>query len=80
MSAPCEVTAEKSHGSRMGFFERYLTVWAFLCIITGIVNQAPLWLVGVLIEVPVMLSIVKIINYTQGWYGPPCQPISENHE
>jgi len=24
--------------------------------------------VGVLIEVPVMLSVVKIVNKTQGWY------------
>jgi len=25
--------------------------------------------VGVLIEVPVMLSVVKIVNRTKGWYG-----------
>ncbi len=37
MSAQCEVTAKKSHGEKMSFFERYLTIWVFLCIIAGIV-------------------------------------------
>ncbi|NNJ91315.1 MAG: arsenical-resistance protein, partial [Gammaproteobacteria bacterium] len=36
MSAQCEVTARKSAGSDMGFFERYLTLWVFACIVTGI--------------------------------------------
>lgn len=36
MSAQCEVTAKKKRGAQMGFFERYLTVWVFLCIIAGI--------------------------------------------
>lgn len=36
MSAQCEVTAKKSQGAKMGFFERYLTVWVFLCIVAGI--------------------------------------------
>lgn len=36
MSAQCEVTAKKSQGAKMGFFERYLTIWVFLCIIAGI--------------------------------------------
>src|SRR5210317_2180914 len=36
MSAQCESTAKKSAGKKMGFFERYLTVWVFLCIIAGI--------------------------------------------
>jgi ACR3 family arsenite efflux pump ArsB len=35
----------------MGFFERYLTVWEFLCIV-----------VGVLIEVPVMLMVANFVN------------------
>ncbi len=37
MSTQCEVTAKKSQGAEMGFFERYLTLWVFLCIIAGIV-------------------------------------------
>jgi len=36
MSAQCETTAKKSAGAEMGFFERYLSVWVFACIIAGI--------------------------------------------
>ena len=36
MSAQCEVTAKKSAGAEMGFFERYLTLWVFICIVVGI--------------------------------------------
>jgi len=36
MSARCETTAKRSAGAGMGFFERYLTVWVFLCIVVGI--------------------------------------------
>ena len=36
MSAQCEVTARQASGQRLGFFERYLTVWVFLCIAAGI--------------------------------------------
>ena len=36
MSVQCEKTAKKTNNADMGFFERYLTVWVFLCIITGI--------------------------------------------
>jgi ACR3 family arsenite efflux pump ArsB len=36
MRTQCEVTVKKAVGSPMGFFERYLTAWVFLCIIAGI--------------------------------------------
>ncbi len=36
MSIQCESTAKKVAGAEMGFFERYLTAWVFLCIIAGI--------------------------------------------
>ncbi|MDP1733278.1 MAG: ACR3 family arsenite efflux transporter [Sulfuritalea sp.] len=36
MSVQCEVTAKQSAGAPMGVFERYLTVWVFLCIVVGI--------------------------------------------
>ena len=36
MSAQCEVTAKQAAGSPMSRFERYLTVWVGLCIVTGI--------------------------------------------
>jgi ACR3 family arsenite transporter len=36
MSAQCETTAKKAAGAAMPFFERYLSLWVALCIITGI--------------------------------------------
>lgn len=36
MSAQCETTAKKASAASMSLFERYLTIWVFLCIITGI--------------------------------------------
>lgn len=36
MSAPCEITAQAAAGAPMSVFERYLTVWVFLCIVAGI--------------------------------------------
>ena len=37
MSAQCEVTGKQIAGSPIRFFERYLTVWVMLCIVTGII-------------------------------------------
>lgn len=36
MSAQCEVAIKQSAGAPMSVFERFLTVWVFLCIVTGI--------------------------------------------
>ena len=36
MSAQCEVTAKRAASAPMSAFERYLTVWVFLCIVVGI--------------------------------------------
>ena len=36
MSVQCESTAKQAAGKQIGFFERYLTVWVFLCIFVGI--------------------------------------------
>ena len=36
MSAQCETTGKKAAGAPMGVFERFLTVWVFLCIGVGI--------------------------------------------
>src|SRR5665647_2757793 len=36
MSAQCEVTGKRAAGAPMSVFERYLTVWVFLCIVVGI--------------------------------------------
>ena len=35
MSSPCEVAAQQAAGAPLGFFERYLTLWVFLCIVAG---------------------------------------------
>ena len=37
MSTQCEITMKAGAGTPMSVFERYLTVWVFLCIIAGIV-------------------------------------------
>jgi ACR3 family arsenite transporter len=36
MSVQCEVTVKAATGAPMSFFERYLTLWVFLCIILGV--------------------------------------------
>ncbi len=36
MSAQCEVTAKLAANAPMSVFERWLTVWVFLCIVAGI--------------------------------------------
>ncbi len=36
MSMQCEVSAKQIAAAEMGFFERYLTLWVFLCIVAGI--------------------------------------------
>jgi arsenite transporter len=53
----------------IGFFERYLTIWVGLCIVAGIQSGAALaTVVGVLIEVPVMLAVVSVVNRSKSWY------------
>jgi arsenite transporter len=36
MAVQCEVTAKNAAGAPMSVFERYLTVWVFVCIIVGV--------------------------------------------
>jgi ACR3 family arsenite transporter len=36
MSAQCEVTATRAAGAPLSVFERYLTLWVFICIVVGI--------------------------------------------
>ena len=37
MSAQCEVIGKRAAAAPLSFFERYLTVWVFICIVVGIV-------------------------------------------
>jgi len=36
MTAQCEVTAKQATGPKLGVFERWLTLWVALCIVSGI--------------------------------------------
>jgi len=36
MSVQCEAVGQQIQGQPLGFFERYLTIWVFLCIAAGI--------------------------------------------
>ncbi len=36
MSVQCEVTAKQAAGAKMSVFERFLSLWVFLCIIAGV--------------------------------------------
>jgi ACR3 family arsenite transporter len=36
MSAQCEVTAKRATGDVMGAFERYLSLWVALALVSGI--------------------------------------------
>jgi ACR3 family arsenite transporter len=69
MSAQCETVAKQATGSGMGFFERYLTVWVFLCIVAGItlgsLLPAPFQFIGRLelaqVNIPVAILIWLMI-------------------
>ena len=37
MSQMCEVQDKKSRGQDLSFFEKYLTLWVFICIVIGII-------------------------------------------
>lgn len=65
MSVQCAATARPAAGASMSRFERYLSLWVLLRIQSG---AALATVVGVLIEVPVMLLVVRIVNSSQGWY------------
>ena len=65
MSAQCETTGKKASGADMGLFERYLTVWVFLCIVAGIVLghfiPEPFQLVGKMEVAQVNLPVAVLI-------------------
>ena len=37
MTNACEVAMKQASGAPLGVFERYLTLWVFLCIVAGTV-------------------------------------------
>ncbi|MFO1432639.1 MAG: ACR3 family arsenite efflux transporter [Candidatus Competibacteraceae bacterium] len=65
MSASCNTVARQTGGSGIGFFERYLTLWVFLCILTGIalgsVAPEPFQFIGRLELAKVNLPVAVLI-------------------
>lgn len=62
MSAQCETTGKQAAGAPMGVFERYLTVWVFLCIGAGILlGQALFHAIGAMEVVHVNLPVAVLI-------------------
>jgi len=65
MSVQCEVTARQAVGAQMPLFERYLTLWVFLCIIAGIALghffAAPVQAIGRLELAQVNLPVAVLI-------------------
>jgi len=62
-----------AHKGALGLFVRFLSLWVLLAIVAGIAlfgfesGAALAMVVGVLVEVPVMLSVVAIVNRTKSW-------------
>ena len=60
----------------MGFFERYLSIWVAGCMVLGVAIAlfglaspvALVTIVGVLVEVPVMILLVRYANKTRSLF------------
>ncbi len=65
MSKQCEAAVKTAASAEMGLFERYLTVWVFLCIIAGIalghLVPEPFQLIGQLQVAQVNLPVAILI-------------------
>jgi ACR3 family arsenite transporter len=65
MSVQCEITAKQAVGAHMPFFERYLTLWVFLCIVAGIalghLFPAPVQVIGNMQIAQVNLPVAVLI-------------------
>jgi len=65
MSVQCEVSAKQAAGVQMPLFERYLTLWVFLCIFAGIALghffAAPVQAIGRLELAQVNLPVAVLI-------------------
>lgn len=65
MSVQCEVTAKRAGGASLGIFERYLSLWVFLCILAGItlghLLPAPFQAIGKMEIAQVNLPVALLI-------------------
>jgi len=65
MSMQCEVGSKQVAGAQMPFFERYLTLWVFLCIVAGIalghLIPAPVQAIGRMQLAQVNLPVALLI-------------------
>jgi ACR3 family arsenite transporter len=65
MSVQCEATAKTARRAGLGIFERYLTVWVFLCIVTGIAlghfAPGPFEIIGAMEVAQVNLPVAVLI-------------------
>ena len=65
MSAQCDLVPKKSGAEKISFFERYLTVWVFLCIVAGVSLghwiPAPFQMLGRLEVAQVNLPVALLI-------------------
>lgn len=76
MTAQHETTARLAAGAEMPFCEKYLSVSVAFCTVVGIALgrllppafDALVTVAGGLVAVPVMLSIVWIVNRLKPWY------------
>ena len=71
MGPPRRTSPERTASAELGAYFRYFSLFGFDS------GAALATVVGVLIEVPVMLSVVKIVNATKGWYerGAAIRPV-----
>lgn len=73
MSAACDVISHENKNTGMGIFERYLTVWVFLCIVAGItlghympepfhaIGRAKLFNVNIPVAVLIWIMIIPML-------------------
>jgi arsenite transporter len=73
MSAACETVSQESKNASLGIFERYLTLWVFICIVIGItlghflpqpfqaIGDAKLFNVNIPVAVLIWIMIIPML-------------------
>ncbi len=68
-AVPANEAAGAAAPKRLGFFERYLAVAVAITLFGPGSSTALATVVGVLVEVPVMLSVCSVCNRTRHWFA-----------